>query len=221
MGLPVIAIPFMTLVIGLPAAVALLPVTLIAANVWQIAITPHRKWALRVFWSAAVLIPVGTAIGVWSLGSLDIDRLKIMAAVMLMAFVVFQAVQPNWRVRFRAIRWLGPLAGLIAGIIGGVAAIFAPAVVTFLLSLGLPRDRFVAAIGLLYLVASLSLAFFLAAFSLMTPATWVASALAFIPVLIGQFAGAQARAYIPARQFRRVVLVISFTGGASLFLTAL
>lgn len=221
LGLPVIAIPFMSLAVDFHLAVALMPVSLIVSNVWQVASSRERGWAATAYWPVAAAIPVGTAIGVFSLATVDEAAVKAVIGVCVVAFVLFNVARPSWRLSPRDARWVGPLAGFSGGILGGLAAIFAPPIVVFLLSVGLTKDRFVAAVGVLYCVGSLSLAVFLTAFAVMTPGLWLWSALAFLPVLLGQALGGAARRFVSEALFRRIVLFLMLVAGANMIRAAI
>lgn len=221
LGLPVIAIPFMSLAVDFRFAVAMMPVSLVVSNIWQVGTSRERVWATTAYWPVALTIPVGTAIGVYSLANVDEAVLKAVIGVCVVAFVLFNIARPAWRLAPRDARWIGPLAGLTGGILGGLAAIFAPPIVVYLLSVGLTRERFVAAVGVLYLVGSVSLAIFLTAFTMMTPALWLWSALAFLPVLLGQVAGGAARRFVSESLFRRIVLFLMLVAGANMIRAAI
>lgn len=220
LGLPVIAIPFMSLAVDFRLAVALMPVSLVVSNVWQVAASRERGWAATAYWPVALAIPAGTAVGVYSLATVDETVLKAVIGVCVVAFVLFNITRPAWRLAPRDARWVGPLAGFSGGIFGGLAAIFAPPIVVFLLSVGLTKERFVAAVGVLYCVGSLSLSVFLTAFDVMTPALWLWSALAFLPVLLGQVIGAAARRFVSEALFRRIVLFLMLVAGANMIRAA-
>src|SRR3546814_8273912 len=77
--------------------------------------------------------------------------------------------------------------------------------VPFLQALGLPRDRLVQAMGLTFLVATLSLAAGLGGRGLVPERLALLSVLAVLPALLGMEIGRRVRGRLSERLFRRVL----------------
>ena len=92
-GLPMVAIPGLTLIVGLPNALAMVSVPVALANLWQV-------WQFRQApGPGGVLVPylisgaIGTIIGTLILVSLPEAWLELGLATMLIGYVVAEALQ--------------------------------------------------------------------------------------------------------------------------------
>lgn len=215
-GLPVIAVPFMALMVDLRLAVALMPVSIVGSNIVNAAGLRHDTSALRRFWPILLTIPLGTALGATLLHHGDTDVLKTVIGLTVIGFVGFQVVRPRWRLSDRAARWLAPVAGLAGGVLGGTTSIFAPPLVIFLLAAGLAKELFVATVSVYYILGVLVLSVFLSSFEILDLEMLAWSAAAFLPVLVGQLLGAAARQRISEAVFRNTVFVLLLAAGVTM-----
>lgn len=219
-GLPVIAVPFMAIAIDLRLAVALMPVSIIGSNIVNALAIRRDPSGLYRFWPIIVTLPLGTAFGAYLLGAADTRVLKAVVGVVVIAFVIFQSTRPRWRISYKVAAWVTPLAGLLAGVLGGITTIFAPPLVMFLLAIGLNKEEFVATVSVFYIVGILTLSVLLTSFEMFNLQTLAWSGTAFIPVLSGQIAGNIARKKISERVFRGIVFVILLAAGLTMIVTA-
>ena len=77
--------------------------------------------------------------------------------VLAIVLSTFSILQPHVTVSRRQEPWLGPPIGFVSGVIGGMSTLFGPLLAVYVVGLKLPRDDFVKAISLLYLIAALCL----------------------------------------------------------------
>lgn len=220
-GLPVIAVPFMALAVDLKIAVALMPVSIIGSNIvnaWGVRRNPA---SLKRFWPILIAMPLGVAWGASLLNSADPDALKAVVGATVIVFVAMQLAKPDWRLSDAAAFWLSPVAGLLAGLLGGITSINAPPMVMFLLAARLEKEDFVATISVFYILGMVVLAAFLTSYRIfdLTMLGW--SAAAFGPVLAGQLAGAWARRRVSERVFRNIVYAVLLCAGVTMLATAL
>lgn len=220
-GLPVIAVPFMALAIDLRLAVALMPVSIIGSNIVNAMAIFKNPSGLRRFWSIAVALPIGTAGGAYLLGTTDTNILKIVVGAVVITFVAFQVARPGWRLSEGAAKVIAPLAGITAGLLGGITTIFAPPLVMFLMAAGFNKEEFVAAVSIFYIIGICVLSAFLVSFNLMDLQILTWSGAAFIPVLGGQLAGSHARKKISESFFRNLVFCILTVAGLTMIISAL
>lgn len=217
-GLPLVAVPLMTFAIDLPLAVALMTIPIVGSNLVQALASSETRWAVGRYWPLILAIPVGTGIGTHLLASTDPRLLERVMGGLVIGFLVLNVASPAWRIPTRATPWAAPLAGLLGGLIGGMTAIFAPPIALYLLWTGEPKERFVAALAVCFLMGSLALGASLASYDLMDLQTLGWSILAFAPVLLGQIGGTRLRARVSEALFRRVVQVILLAAGLKMML---
>lgn len=215
-GLPLVAVPVLSLAIDITLAVALMPIPILITNIWQTFSSTRLLWSVKKFWLLLVCIPIGTVIGVKILSSVDPRWLSGIIGVITVVFSLLTQFQTNWHLPERTGRWLSPVVGFSAGLIGGISSFFAPPLVMFLLALRLSKDAFVGAIGLMYLIGAIPMIFSLAHFEVLAPRDFLVSALAAVPVFAGQMLGQVMRGKLADDKFRRVVLAVLLVAGLNL-----
>ena len=89
---------------------------------------------------------------------------------------------------------------------GGVSALTGPVIISYLVSLRLPRDVFVGTISVIYLCGSVPLYGSMAAQGRFGVREVVLSALALLPVALGLGVGKRVRRHLSEAVFRRVLL---------------
>ena len=215
-GLPTVSVASMALVIDVPTAVALMPIPLLVTNARQAFRGGYMRGALGRFWPMLACLPFGTVAGVKVLTGIDPLVVTGLVGAIVVAFAILGQVRFGWRMTPRLDRRLQPLVGLSAGLIGGISSIFSPPIIMHLISLRLPKDEFVGAVGLAYLVGIVPMILALAAFGRFgrTEALWGAAAL--IPVLAGMILGERLRGRVSETIFHRFILVLLLLSGLNL-----
>jgi len=113
-------------------------------------------------------------------------------------------------------RWVGMLAGLCSGVIGGATSIFAPPVVMYLTALDLPKEAFVATTALCLLVGQVPQLVSLVSLRLLTGPRLGIAALFCGLSACGYVLGVRVRRRISQQRFAKVVLVTLLLVGLSL-----
>jgi hypothetical protein len=108
------------------------------------------------------------------------------------------------------------VAGTVAGVLGGLTAIWAPPVMIYLLSRKIEKTDFVRASGTILFCGSFPL--FLGSINsgLLDRSTAILSAMMLIPALIGFWFGEKLRQRLDAELFRTIVLVVFLLMGLNL-----
>ena len=220
-GLPLIAIPGMALSIDLALAVALIPVSLVITNVWQIVSNRHIGAALRRFWPMLLVAPIGAVIGVKFLAEADPKVLSAIVGVAIVVSALLMQFRTRWRVPEQLERFVGLAASFAAGLLGGVTAIFSPPLVLFLASIKIDKEVFVGAIGVLLLFGTAPMVVALAGFGVLNAEGFMWSALAAAPVLAGQLLGQRLRRLIQDKPFRLMILILLLASGLNLIRQAI
>jgi hypothetical protein len=107
----------------------------------------------------------------------------------------------------RSERWLGPLCGLLTGVITSATGVFVIPAVPYLQALGLSKDELVQALGLSFTVSTLALAAGLLWRGALGGGELSASLLALIPAVLGMLLGQWLRQRISAVLFKRVFFI--------------
>jgi uncharacterized membrane protein YfcA len=161
-GVPIIAAPALTMLYDVPTAVAVLVVPNLLSNVWQAWI--YRREALSrgfllMFAGGGML---GVTVGTWLLTVLRAETLSLLVALSVVGYIALRVARPGWTLGGATALWLSGPAGAMGGLLQGATGISAPASITFLNAMRLPRLTFIATISI----------FFVAMTAMQIPALW-------------------------------------------------
>ncbi|MFK8332215.1 sulfite exporter TauE/SafE family protein [Pseudomonas sp. BJa5] len=207
LGLPTVAMGLLGLAMSPAQAAALLIVPSTLTNLWQLAAGGHLFALLRRLWPLLVMTFLGTLLGSSWLG---IDSGQWAARALggaLLVYALYGLCGPGFRLAAGQELWLGPLCGLVTGVVTAATGVFVIPAVPYLQSLGLGREQMVQALGLSFTVSTLALALGLAGQDALGAEALGASLLVLVPALLGMFAGQWLRQRISAVLFKRCFFI--------------
>lgn len=204
LGLPTIAMALLTLLASPAEAAALLLLPSFVTNLVQIA--PAREaWRLaRRLWPMLAGVVLGTALGGLLWGGFGGRYGAVVLGLALAAYGALGLLAWRPRLPERA----GGLVGALTGVLTAATGVFVIPAVPWLQGIGLARDELIRALGLAFLVSTLALGVLLGGSGALDSGRLLASALALVPALAGQWLGARLRGRLSEVMFRRVF----FTG---------
>lgn len=214
LGLPTIAMGLLGLAMPPAQAAALLIVPSTLTNLWQLAAGGHLLALLRRLGPMLAMIFVGTLVGSAWLGINSGAWAAHALGAALLAYAVYGLLGPGLRVAQRREWWLGPLCGMVTGVVTAATGVFVMPAVPYLQSLGLNRDEMIQALGLAFTVSTLALAQGLAGQDALGGQALGASLLMLAPALVGMLAGQWMRQRISATLFKRCFFIgLAVLGG--------
>lgn len=204
LGLPTVALSLMTVITDLPTAMALMLAPTFLTNVVQALSGGHAREVVKRIWLFLLLATVTVWLGALVLRDADLSLMSgllggVLVIYALLGFSGFQMKTPRDREGT-----FGPVFGTINGILTGMVGSYAVPGVIYLQSLGLQRDAFVQAMGMLFLGSTIALFISLSGNNLMTVDMGLTSALAVVPALAGFFAGQAVRRKLSEGLFRKL-----------------
>jgi uncharacterized membrane protein YfcA len=207
LGLPTVSLGLLSIIVDLPTAMALLVMPSLATNVWQalaggqIGALWRRLW--RFLLMAVVMVHLGAQLS--TLVEAQFLHRCLGALLLLYAISGLMTKPPQLSPRLEMI--LGPVCGVINGLLTGLTGtLFVPGVM-FLQSIGLPRDALVQAMGMLFAASTASLGLALYRHDLMPLSLGILSAAALLPALIGMQIGLGLRQRLSQDSFRQLFLI--------------
>lgn len=207
LGLPTVSLALLTLVIGLPQAIALLLVPSFVTNLWQSAVGGHAQTILRRLWPFLLLATVTVGLGAAALTRVDLNLLSALLGVLLTTYAAVNLAGVAFSINQRQEIWVGALAGSVNGMLTGMTGSAVVPGVLFLQALGLPRDMLIQAMGILFTASTVALAVALQGNQLLSIELGILSAAGLLPSLVGMWAGRHIRRAMPEQLFRRVFFV--------------
>jgi len=207
LGLPTVSLALLTVAFDLPSAMALLLVPSFVTNLWQALAGAHtREVALRIrpfLLMATVTVWIGAA----ALTRVDLALLTALLGVLLVSYALLSLGGVRLAIPLRHESWAGPLIGSANGVLTGMTGSFVVPGVMFLQAIGLPRDRLIQAMGMLFTVSTLALGAALQQANFITLEHGLLSAGAVLPALAGMALGQRLRARLSEQRFRTVFFI--------------
>jgi len=215
-GMPVVALPLLSLFIDIKSAAMLLSMPLVLGNLPQALEGGKTGRCLMQLRPVILGMIPGLFFGVRVLLALDANTAKIIAGLVLMGVSGVTLLAPKVQLQSRSVLLSDVTFGFFGGILGGIAAMPGPLVFVFLLAKGLRGKAFTKEASL-YLVVSAGLLAILLTASLQF--SWLdvsISTAAMLPVGIGMYVGQHMRDKIAPETFRKLVLISVIAAGAEL-----
>ena len=205
MGLPVIAVPVITLVLPLEEAV-------VAVALPALAVNGIIGWRERSHRTEARDLPVlaatglaGAVVGALLLVNLPEEPVLLALTVIVLSYVALAIARPALRIApGTGTRW-APAVGLTAGLMQGATGISGPVTGTWIHAYRLPRDAHVFAVTLLFLMAGIGQVVPLAA-SGSFAGRWPGALVGVVPAVAMVPLGARIRGRLSGPAFDGVVL---------------
>lgn len=205
-GLPLVAIPILSLGMPAPQAIALLVMPVLLSNILQALQGDDFIRNLRRFSGLIAVQLVVTVLTVRVTLSLSSTQLRFMVAASVLLAVALMAFTPRFRVNERHERVASMAVGGMSGLLGGVSSLTGPLVVVYLMALKLSRDGFIASISMIYLGGAIPLYAAMFYYGRLDEQDLGLSMLALGPMGVGLFVGRRLRNLLNEDLFRKILL---------------
>lgn len=221
LGLPTVSISLLTATLGLKTAIALALVPAFATNVWQALQGGRLKEIVARLWPLLVTGALFTWLAAGVLANADVRPLTILLGVLLALYAASALFMPPLPAPGRHELWLKPLAGAFGGTLTGLTGIAVIPTFALYQAMGFPRDFFIQALGVWFLSSFGILGLALGRHEALSGELLLASSMALVPALAGQWIGQRLRRHIPEAAFRRLILAALGIFGLFLAIRAL
>lgn len=206
-GLPLVAIPLLSLWIPGMQAMALLAVPVLLSNTWQAVEGGQVRASFQRFGGLIAAQVILTVVTVRLTLALSAAHLNIMLAMAVLLAVLSMAFKPTLHISPRREQAVGVAVGVLSGLLGGVSSLTGPVIITFLMALKLKREDFISSISVIYLTSALPLYGAMLVYGRIGTAELGLSLLALLPMGIGLMLGKTVRSRLDEVLFRRVLLI--------------
>jgi uncharacterized protein len=217
-GLPLTAVPLLNLLIDLPSAIALLTIPLFLSNVSQALQGEGTIAVSRELLPILVPLLAGILLGAELVLSLDYKVLLGGVGAFLLVSTIFMFAAPKLTIPRQFNGWLAPFVGFLSGIMGGIAALYGPPLISYMVARGLNQQEFVKKISILYTFAAAVMIVAFTGFGAMAGRDWVISSFAMVPVFLGMRIGESGRTKLAPQLFRNLVLVVVLISAVQMIL---
>ncbi len=213
LGVPIIGVAFTAPVIGMQAAVALVLGPSVLTNVWQAVVGGNMLVIIRRIWPLLLTSCIGIWFGSGILAAADGQYLLLFLGALLIVYSVIALIRARLPSPGRHEGWLTPVLGVPAGIVYGMTGSYMVPGTLYIQSLGMPRDMFVQALGIAFVIVSLMLSGAMLQRAILTPELIAMTIGAVAPCVLGMLAGQRMRTYLTEEQFTRIVLIVILLTG--------
>jgi uncharacterized membrane protein YfcA len=190
LGLPAVAMGLLALVMSPADAASILILPTVATNIWQMAAGPSLKPVIARLWPVMLGVICGTLAGAGWLAGTHAHLSAALLGIALALYALSGLASLHFHLGPGAEPWLGPIVGLLTGLVAAATGVFAMPGVIYLQAIGLEKEDLVQALGLSFTISSLALAANLALASALNlslgPASLGALAVAGLGMWLGQ-----------------------------------
>jgi len=215
-GMPVVAMPLLSLFIDIKSAAMLLSVPLILSNLPQALEGGKTGQCLMQLMPVILGMVPGLFLGVRVLLAVDANVAKVIAGLALIGVGGVTLLAPKLQLQPRLVLPCGIIFGFFGGILGGIAAMAGPLFFIFLLAKGLRGKAFTKEASLYLVVSAGLLAILLTASRQFNWLDVSVSTAATLPVALGMYVGQHVRDKIASETFKNLVLIAGIAAGADL-----
>lgn len=213
LGLPTVSLGLLAAALDLTTAMALLLIPSFVTNVWQALVGGHTKAVLLRIWPFLVSATVTIWFGTKALTLVNSTYLLILLGFLLAVYAAVNLLGFRLSISSRQEKWTGPLVGATNGVLTGMTGSFVVPGVMYLQAIGLSRDMLVQAMGMLFSLSTVGLAFALQRNNLLNEDLAILSALAVAPAVAGMMVGQRVRKSLSETRFRKIFFISVFMLG--------
>ena len=203
LGLPTISMGLLAVAMAPGQAAAMLVVPSLVTNVWQMLGGPYLRPLVRRL--AGML--AGACVGTWLGGGWLTGPYARYGAIALGLSLIVYACLSLGSVRIdiprKAEVWLGPVAGLLTGLITAATGVFVIPAIAYLQGIGLEKEELVQALGLSFTVSTVALSLNLIGAGVLNVSLASAAIVALAASLAGMWIGQVVRLRLDQATFRR------------------
>lgn len=207
MGLPLVAIPVVSLFVGMEKAVVIIALPNVLLNALVAWRERHALPATRDLGRLCAATMAGAVAGTVVLVSLPAAPLIVLLAVVVLGYAAVALIVPELAISARASRRWAPAVGVSAGFLQGALGISGPLVATWIHSYRLRRAAYVLSVSVLFIVGGVVQTGVLLAQNRLA-GLWLVALLACVPAVSSVRVGARMRDRLHSDAFDRVVLTV-------------
>ena len=213
-------LPILTLAFGLKEALPLVLIPSLGSNLVVLARTGGFGDGVRRFWPMLLSAAASVFAGLWALTRMQSASAAAVLGVVLLIYVGFALANARFRLAETRTRRFEPAIGAATGFVNGLTGSQVMPLVPYLLSLDMPRERFLQASNQSFTLSSIAMFAGLGMTGAMTPQAVAVSACGLLPVALGVRIGERIGRRLAPQAFRTTVLVVLGALGLGLILRA-
>ncbi len=204
LGLPPVVLGILTALTGIHSAMAMVALPALITNFYQAVSGSHGKLLWQDHWHFFLAATMSIALGCWLALQVNPANMSLVLGLLLFSYAVLGLTKITLSIDKRWEPTAGFTLGIANGVFTGLTGSSAVPGVFYLQSVGLPKDKLIQAMGILFTCSSLGLSIGLFWMNILTISTGVISLIALIPAIIGMIIGGKIRSLISVQLFQRI-----------------
>jgi uncharacterized membrane protein YfcA len=212
------ALPFLAVAVGLKAAIVLVVVPAMMANIAVMWSAGYFRETLHKFSRFYIATFPGICFGILSLNAIEQRLAAIVLGIIIVAYSAYSVFRPTLHLPERFHMPVQYPAGLLNGFFTGLTGSQVLPLLPYMLSINLDPDRFVQAVNMAVTISAAIMIVVLMVSGIMDLPGLGMSILCIAPAMAGIALGTKVRHLIPATQFRTVVIGVLAVIGVMLII---
>lgn len=213
LGFPIVVLACLSTTLGLKEAMGLLIIPGIVTNIWQALAGGAFLPLIRRLWPLLAASVLGIWAGTRILTVADPLILTGLLGALLFVYSAVSLTRPQIPPPGRSERVLSPLMGAAGGLAFGMTGSYMVPGALYIQALDMPRDVFVQALGIVFLLIMVVLGLFMSRYQILPAEIALMSAAALVPTSLGMLLGQQFRHRLSDSVFRKAFFVaLCFAG---------
>lgn len=207
LGLPTISMGLLAVAMVPGQAAAMLVIPSLVTNFWQMVGGPYLLALLKRLAGMLAGACVGTWLGAGWLTGPHARYGAIALGLSLIAYAVLSLAAVRISIPRAREGWLGPIAGLLTGLITAATGVFVIPAIVYLQGIGLEKEELVQALGLSFTVSTIALSFNLIGAGVLNVSLAGSAIVALVAALAGMGIGQIVRLRLDQATFRRCFFI--------------
>ncbi len=220
-GLPIAAVGLMTQFMDPRLAMSLMVFPIMITNIWQCYRAGGIPETFKKYYLFAIVLALSLITTTYFTARISAAWLVAFVGTIIVLFSLINLFYSPPSIPARLDKRAQFVGGTVAGIIGGLTAIWSPPIAIYLIARDVGKEDFVRATGFLFFIGSIPLCFGFIQNGLMTGSLAGISMAMIIPSLIGFSLGEVIRSKIKPERFKSIVLICFLIIGINLIRKAL
>lgn len=206
LGLPLIAIPIISVWLGVETAVVIMALPTAVTNLWLIWSLREGRHEFRGLWPLFVTSGVGAVVGTYLLTSISDRAITLVVALIVFGFITLRLLQPDFQLDRGLFRRIAAPVGTLIGVVHGATGISGPLVATYVAAAKAPRVPHVFLVSAVFQVVSTVQLTTMISLGLFDRDRTIGTLLALIPVALVTPLGLRFGRRVRPETFQRLLL---------------
>lgn len=208
LGLPLVAIPIISVWLGVETAVVIMALPTMVTNLWLIWSLREGRHEFAGLWPLYVLSAIGTVVGTYLLTSISERAITLVVAIIVFGFIALRLLQPDFQIERGLFRRLAAPIGAVIGVVHGATGVSGPLVTTYVGAAKAPRTPHVFLVSSVFHVVSTVQLTTMISLGLFDRDRTLGAFLALIPALLMTPIGIRIGRRVRPETFQRLLLMM-------------